>query len=56
MGGWGCALCGRSGERNVYYCSKHDWHLCRDCGRRDSPRGCRVRSEGWMSGASIEGL
>lgn len=26
-----CALCGESISKNVYYCAKHQWHLCWDC-------------------------
>jgi endogenous inhibitor of DNA gyrase (YacG/DUF329 family) len=26
-----CALCGKQISHNVYYCSKHEWHLCWDC-------------------------
>jgi len=26
-----CALCGDSVNKNVYYCSKHSWHICWNC-------------------------
>ena len=26
-----CAKCGKQTTHNIYYCSKHEWHLCWDC-------------------------
>src|SRR5437762_13378214 len=25
-----CVICSKQVSKNVYYCSKHDWHLCWD--------------------------
>lgn len=29
-----CARCAKHMSRNVYYCSRCDWHLCWDCIRK----------------------
>jgi hypothetical protein len=29
-----CALCAKSISRNVYYCSRHEWHICWNCARK----------------------
>jgi hypothetical protein len=26
-----CAKCGKNVTHNIYYCSRHNWHLCWDC-------------------------
>ena len=29
-----CAHCGETHSFNIYYCSKHSWHLCWNCVRK----------------------